>query len=81
MNEIIVPFKALVLKVPRLNDKGKDFYKRELQGHINKVVPVVMLSFDDDGSVNHAVIRLRNDTVTTLFPEDFISNIEVMEVS
>lgn len=81
MSKITVPFKALVTKVPRLTDDGKHFYQRELQGYINKLVPVTGIYFHEDNTVSHVVVRLNSEEVTTLFPHYFMGNIEVGEIS
>lgn len=77
---IQVPIKTLVAKVPRLTDDGKRFYKHELTGSINKLVPVEAINWHD-GEVNHLVVRTRNGEVNTLFPHYFLGDIVVEEVA
>lgn len=77
---ITLPIKQLRTRLPRLTDDGKQFYGDELKGYIHHIVPVTAISWHDK-KVDHVVIQLeRDDTVSTLFPHYFASDIVVEEI-
>lgn len=77
--KINAPFNLLkVKKIPRLTEDGKSFYNKEIRGFIGKSVPVISLSIGSKNEVAHVHVRLTEEESTTLFPNYFMDDIDII---